>query len=150
MKGFLDESERIRLLEQHKKERDKRVCDRIKAVLLYDKGWTYERIAEALLISHEAIRQHVLDYEANRKLSSQNGGSSSKLNVFQKRMLIEHLRDRTYMKAKDIAAFVLEEFGIAYTASGITQWLKENGFSYKKPAVVPGKANQEAQEKWIQ
>ena len=150
MKGFLDESERIRLLEQHKKERDKRVCDRIKAVLLYDKGWTYERIAEALFISHEAIRQHVLDYEANRKLSSQNGGSSSKLNVFQKRMLIEHLRDRTYMKAKDIAAFVLEEFGIAYTASGITQWLKENGFSYKKPAVVPGKANQEAQEKWIQ
>jgi len=84
MKYFLDESERIRLLEQHKKERDKRVCDRIKAVLLYDKGWTYERIAEVLFISHEAVRQHVLDYEANRKLSPQNGGSSSKLKCISK------------------------------------------------------------------
>jgi len=72
------------------------------------------------------------------------------LSVFQKRMLIEHLRETTYMKAKNIAAFILEEFGIAYTASGMTQWLKGNGFSYKKPAVVPGKANQKAQEQWIQ
>jgi transposase len=32
----------------------------------------------------------------------------------------------------------------------MTQWLKKNGFSYKKPAVVPGKADKQAQEKWIQ
>ena len=28
-------------------------------------------------------------------------------------------------------------------------WLKRNGFSYKKPAVVPGKANVEQQQQWI-
>ena len=28
-------------------------------------------------------------------------------------------------------------------------WLKCNGFSYKKPAVVPGKANAEQQQKWM-
>ncbi|MDB2614009.1 IS630 family transposase [Chlamydiales bacterium] len=150
MKNFLDDSERQRLLSQHKKERDKRVCDRIKAVLLYDKGWTYQRIAEALLISHEGIRQHVLDYEVARKLSPQNGGSSSKLNEPQKQMLIEHIREAIYTKAKDIAAFVLKEFGVLYSVSGMTQWIKKKGFSYKKPAVVPGKANKKAQEEWIQ
>jgi transposase len=150
MKNYLDESERQELLEQHRKERDKRICDRIKAVLLYDKGWTYQKIAEALLISHEGVRQHVLDYEAGRKLSPQNGGSSSKLNEPQKQMLIEHIRETIYTKAKDIAAFVLEEFGVTYRVSGMTQWLKKNGFSYKKPAVVPGKADKQAQEKWIQ
>ena len=31
----------------------------------------------------------------------------------------------------------------------MTQWLKTHGFSYKKPAVIPGKADKEAQEKWI-
>ena len=68
MKNFLDESERRRLLEQHKHERDKQVGDRIKAVLLYDKGWSYQKIAEALFISHEAARQHTLDYEVTKKL----------------------------------------------------------------------------------
>ncbi|NGX32048.1 MAG: hypothetical protein K1060chlam4_00086 [Candidatus Anoxychlamydiales bacterium] len=34
-------------------ERDKRICDRIKAVLLRDKGWTWIQIAEALLLSEE-------------------------------------------------------------------------------------------------
>jgi hypothetical protein len=46
---FLGEEERAQLKLQHKIERDKRVSDRIKAVLLYDKGWTTKQIAEALL-----------------------------------------------------------------------------------------------------
>jgi len=28
-------------------------------------------------------------------------------------------------------------------------WLKRHGFSYKKPSLVPGKANKEQQERWI-
>ena len=80
MKHFLDQTERQRLVEQHKYEKDGRIRDRIKAVLLYDKGWSYQKIAEALFISHEAVRQHTLDYKVDRKLSPKNGGSSGKLN----------------------------------------------------------------------
>lgn len=64
-------------------------------------------------------------------------------------MLIEHLRENIYMYAKNIVAFVLEEFGVQYSISGMTQWLKDHGFSYKKPVVVPGKADKEAQEQWV-
>ena len=56
---YLTEEEIKILKAQHKKERDKRICDRIKAVLLYDKGWTLMQIAEALLITNSAVRQHV-------------------------------------------------------------------------------------------
>jgi hypothetical protein len=31
----------------------------------------------------------------------------------------------------------------------MTAWLHTQGFSYKKPTVVPGKADREAQEQWI-
>jgi transposase len=31
----------------------------------------------------------------------------------------------------------------------MTTWLHQHGFSYKKPAVIPGKVNSEAQEQWI-
>ena len=149
MKNYLDQTERQRLLEQHKRERDKRICDRIKAVLLYDQGWSLQRIAEALFISHEAVRQHLLDYEANRKLSPENGGSVSKLNKACRQMLINHLKGTIYTSAKEIVALVLEAFDIKYTVSGMTQWLKNNGFSYKKPTLVPGKADPEAQQQWI-
>ena len=84
MQNFLDSSERERLEYQHKYERNGWIHDRIKAVLLYDKGWTCRIIAEALFITHEAARQHTLDYEVARKLSPENGGSSSKLNKTQR------------------------------------------------------------------
>jgi transposase len=149
MQNFLDPSERKRLEIQHKYERDGRTRDRIKAVLLYDKGWSYRMIAEALFITPEAARQHTLDYERASKLSPENGGSSSKLNKAQTRLLLEHLQERTYLYAKDIAAFVWDQFEVRYTISGMTQWLQNHGFSYKKPAVVPGKVDKEAQQAWI-
>lgn len=31
----------------------------------------------------------------------------------------------------------------------MTAWLHDHGFSYKKPAVVPGKANKISQEQWL-
>ena len=150
MKNFLDESERECLYRQHKREHDGRIRDRIKAVLLYDKGWSYERIAEALFITHEAIRQHTLDYEAIRKLKPQNGGSSEKLNRAQRDMLIESLEENTYFSAKEIVSYVWEEFEIKYSIPGMINWLKAHGFCYKKPCIVPGKADRETQKKWIE
>ncbi len=48
---FLSDRERTQLIVQHRRERDKRICDRIKAVLLFDKDWAISSIAEALLLS---------------------------------------------------------------------------------------------------
>jgi hypothetical protein len=48
MYKILNESERANLVLFHKKERDKRVANRIKAVLLYDDDWTPPKIAKAL------------------------------------------------------------------------------------------------------
>jgi transposase len=149
MKNFLTPQEKETLKSQHRKERDKRICDRIKAVLLFDKGWTYQEIADVLLLSDEAISQHIQEYQASHKLKPENGGSEGKLNDQQTKILLNHLEEHTYLYAKDIAAWVKKTFGITYTTPGMTSWLKINDFSYKKPAVVPGKANREQQELWI-
>ena len=63
MQHALLKEERERLKIQHKQERDKRVCDRIKAVLLRDEGWTHEQIAHVLLLTDAAVRQHISDYQ---------------------------------------------------------------------------------------
>lgn len=149
MNHFLSSQERDSLKIQHRLERDKRVCDRIKAVLLSDEGWDFREIAHALLLSDEAVRQHVQEYQESQKLKPENGGSFSKLNDEQTEALSQHLQNHTYLYTKDIVAYVQDRFGITYTVSGITAWLHEHEFSYKKPAVVPGKANKEAQKQWI-
>lgn len=89
---FLNDSERTQLISQHKRERDKRVCDRIKAVLLFDKGWSVAAIAEVLLLSEDAIRDHIAEYRDFQKLKPENGGFAQKLSIEHSDELVAHLR----------------------------------------------------------
>jgi len=147
--NFLTHEERARLKAQHKAERDKRICDRIKAVLLYDKGWSFAQIAEALLLSEDAVRHHFNEYKAWNKLKPESGGSVEKLSMEQSRHLEEHLSCYTYLYVKDIIAHVQTIYGVTYSVPGMRNWLQRHAFSYKKPSTVPGKANQQLQKNWI-
>lgn len=71
--NFLSDSEREHLKLQHRRERDGRIRDRIKAVLLYDDGWTPKDISRVLLISDEAERNHIDEYETSKKLKPEIG-----------------------------------------------------------------------------
>lgn len=141
----LSDDEKAQLRAKHKKERDGRVRDRIKAVLLHDKGWSIPAIAEALLLSDDAIREHIADYRKSQKLKPENGGSSEKLPFEQSKRLEKHLQCHTYLYVKDIIAYVQSTWSVTYSVPGMNNWLQRHGFSYKKPALVPGKANEQQQ-----
>jgi transposase len=147
--NFLTEEKREHLRRQHKQERDGRIRDRIKALLLYDVGWSPQQIAYALLISDQAVRNHIEEYIASNKLKPENGGSEEKLTERQSYKLEAHLQKHTYLYIKDILAYVKVAFNVTYTVPGLRNWLQRHGFSYKKPAVVPGKANKEQQQAWL-
>ena len=139
--NFLSEQEKTQLKRQHKKERDKRVCDRIKAVLLSDEGWTSEQIAKVLLITDQAVRNHIGEYQSERKLEPKSGGSTEKLSADQSEQLELHLQKHTYLYVKDMLSYIKIEFGVEYTVPGLRSWLQRHGFTYKKPSIVPGKAD---------
>jgi transposase len=149
MDKLLTAKERQNLIQQHRKERDKRICDRIKAVLAYDDGYTYTEIAKILLLDDEIIRRHIKDYQREHKLATTNGGSESKLTDSESRALIEHLQEVTYLYVKDICHYVKQTYGHTYSVSGLTKWLHNNHFCYKKPHAVPAKADQEKQKQFI-
>ncbi len=146
---FLTDQKRTQLKIHHKQERDGRIRDRIKAVLLYDEGWTPQQIAKVLLISDQAACDHVEDYKASNKLKSESGGSEEKLSKEQAGQLETHLQEHTYLYVKDIIAYVQATFRVIYTVPGMSTWLQRHEFSYKKPAVVPGKVSKEQQQKWL-
>jgi len=148
MVNILTSTQREDLLVRHKAERDGRVRDRIKAVLLYDKGWNCSQIAEALLLSHEAIRKHIKDYEQAQKLKTANGGSYSKLQDSEQQELVSHLEQQNYVYSKDICAYVAEKYNVIYSVVGMQKLLHRLGFAYKKPKLVPGKLDNEQQETW--
>jgi transposase len=141
--------DRERLLKQHKKERDKRVADRIKAVLLRDDDWSLRAIAEALFLTEEGVRQHLLDYAASGKLKPDNGGSEGFLSEAQTATLLAHLDAHLYVKVCDIAAYVHATFGIRYSVRGMTDWLKRHDFTFHQPCGVPAKADAEAQKAFV-
>src|SRR3984893_5406118 len=147
--NFLSDEERLQLRAQHKKERDKRICDRIKAVLLYDRGRSPAQIAEDLLLSEDAIRDHVNEYKGSKKLKPEGGGSAEKLSAEQSKQIEMHLQQHIYLYVKDIVAYVQFTWAIKYTVPGMQSWLQRHGFAYKKPALVPGKANKEQQRAWL-
>lgn len=141
MKNFLSNEERDLLKLKHRRERDRRIADRIKAVLLKDKGWTNRRIAEALMIDEDTVSHQIEEYNREKKLCPENGGSESKLNVTQTTELIAHLEVNTYLKVDNICAYVKTTYEVEYTRQGMTDWLHTHKFSYKQPKGTPIKAD---------
>lgn len=150
MEKLLTPKEREKLIARHRKERDKRICDRIKAVLAFDDGYSYSEIARILLLDDETIRRHIDEYLREKKLSTANGGSDGKLSDRETREFIDHLQDVTYLYVKDICQYVREQYGKIFSISGMTKWLHAHDFCYKKPHAVPAKADREQQKKFIQ
>jgi transposase len=145
----LSEAQRIELRKQHKRERDKRICDRIKAVLLMDKGWSPCKIAEALMLDEVTIYRHIQDYKTLNKLKPENGGSVEKLSLEQSETLEKHLEESSYTKVKAICAYVNATFDVEYTIAGMHSWLKAHRFAYKKPKGIPAKADKALQEAFV-
>jgi len=151
MERFLTPSSRSDLLKQHRGERDGRVKDRIKVILLRDDGWSYASIAEALFLSEEGVRQQLMDYlESNgKKIRPENGGSEGFLNEVQMQELKAHLAEHLYVKVSDICGYVQKTYGIRYSVSGMTDWLKRHNFTFHQPCGVPAKADAAAQERFV-
>jgi transposase len=143
--AILTAKQRDYLKRKHKQERDKRICDRIKAVLAYDEGYSYTEVAEILLLDDKTIRRYVSDYLKKTKLKADHKGSRSKLDDEQSQQLVEHLLEHTYLYVKSICHYVELEFGVTYSVRGMTHWLHAQGFCYKKPHGVPAKADAQLQ-----
>jgi len=133
----------------HRGTRDKREADRIKAVLALATGWRAEEVAEILQIDANTVRNHFKRYreggiQALRDIAFR--GSACALDADELAVLDLHLQEYLYLSAKAVARWVQETFGVSYTESGMTALLHRLGYVYKKPKLVPGKADPAAQE----
>ena len=132
----LSEAVKKDLEKQHRTERDQRIADRIKAVLLNTEGWRNKQIAQALRITAETVAQDLFDYQTEKKLKPANGGSVSKLDEQMSQSLVDHLEANTYLHVKDIVSYVQKQYEVSFTVAGMRAWLKHHDFTYKKPKFI--------------
>lgn len=136
----------------HRETRDKREADRIKAVVLLATGWSAEQVAEVLQVDPNTVRNHFKRFRQGGLKALGHvafRGSACALNDEQLALLDAHLQANLYQTAKAVAHWVEQTFGVLYTESGMTALLHRLGYVYKKPKVVPGKADAEAQKAFL-
>ena len=145
----LTSDQKHKLMQLHHSTRDKRVCDRIKAIIHHSNGWSTRQIAEALLIHDTSVTRHINEYLATGKLKPDNGGSEGYSSVAQTETLILHLSQNTYRYSYQIIDYIFESWGISFSISGLNKWLHQHKFSYKSPKGVPHKFDEEKQAEFI-
>ncbi len=146
----LTAEEKRELESRHKKVRDIREGDRIKAVLLSSEGWSTSMIAQALRKHESSILRHIEDYHGEQKLHCVNGGSASYLDDEQTAELVAYLTEHMYTHTHEIAAYIQQHWSIDYSIPGLNKWLHRHGFSYKKPKGLPHKVDVALQEAFIE
>lgn len=154
MKDFqLNEKEQLELRKAHRRCHDKGSAYRINAILLLGSDWTLEEVCNALLIDKSTLRSYVKRYRkggVEKLLHNEYQGGLSYLSEQEKQSLIEHLQDHIYLRTQDIVRYIEDYFGVEYSISGATDLMHTLGFSYKKPKIVPGKADPEAQREYLE
>jgi transposase len=140
-----------KLRQKYRKVKGPRFADRIRIVIAISEGFSLSQLAKIFLIDADTVRRYFRLYQEggiNGFLEIHYEGRRSFLTDAQQEQLKELLRHTISLDVKPIIAYVRETFGIQYSVSGMTKLLHELNFEYKKPKLVPGKANVAAQEEW--
>ena len=153
MEGFLTEEQKKELLSKLRLEKNRKYADRIRVILLLNKGKSAIKISEYLFLDEGTVRNYKNRYKQGslkELLNDDHTGRSSYLSPKEQKELIVELESKVYPTTKSIISYVKEEFGVVYKIGGMTSLLHKLGFSYKKPKGVPGKAKRKEQEAFLE
>ena len=156
MKGFyLTKEELIELRIAHKEAKHKNAVAayKINAMILLGSGWTLKKVKDALLLDDETLRNYIVIYQLSGiegLVKTNHLGKSCYLSDKELKMLSEELDTQIYLTTNAIIDFVKNKFGKIYTASGMRDLLHRLNYEYKKPKLVPGNPDVDAQEEFAQ
>lgn len=153
MKFVLTDKEREKIKQLHRKCTVRRYADKLKALLLLDKGFSCIEVGEILLLDDDTVRKYrgqYINLGVESLLDDNNNGRSAKLTDDELKMLEHHLDENTYINTKGIIAWIKKFFDVSYSVNGINSLLKRLGFVYKKPVLTPCKADVKKQEEFIE
>lgn len=141
------------LFQLHRSTKEKKTADRIKTIILLNKGYTQKEIASILLVDEDTISNWVKKFKSSKdiKIWLRNNyiAYNGKLNPEERSQLKTYLTENIILNARQVISYVKEHFGTAYSVSGMKDLLHSLGFSYKQLNLFPSKANIEQQKQFV-
>lgn len=148
----LTDLERAAISRLYKQEKNPRFRERLQCLLLKDRGHTNTDVADILQVVRETITDWLNLYqdgglEALCRLET--GGSDAYLNAEQIAQLTAELDKNVFQTAKQVAAWVQEQFAVTYSERGMRDLLKRLGYTRQKAHLVPAQADVAAQASFL-
>jgi transposase len=131
---------------------DRRIYQRLSAVLWSDAGRTREEIAELLGISTRQVGQWLRIFR-NKGLvelaTLHYQGDPGRLGPAQVQRLKQEIETGVFRNAEQIRTWIEATFGLSYSASGVKDLLRRVGASFHKVSGFFWKADVEEQKKFV-
>jgi transposase len=147
----LSQSQRENLEKRYKQTDRRRHSERIQAILLLDAGHNRGQTAAILQVGPKTISRWIETYVnagIDELCTIHSGGNEAALTQGEIEQLATWL-DVQVRSTKEALAWVDETFQVSYTESGMRKLMVRMGYSFKKPAPIPAKAEPEAQRAWV-
>ena len=128
------------------------MADRIKAILLSDKGYSESQISEILLIDADTVsnwhKRFKISLNISRFLGDDYIAYKGRLSPEQSSQVKNYINETIITDSKQIVDYIKEQFGIVYSTNGMHYLLKSLGFTYKQLTLFPSKADIEQQRQF--
>ena len=146
--------EQVSVLRQaHRTIKDKKLADRIKAVLSLNAGFSFQQVSIILLLDEVTLRRYVQKFQKegiDGLLESHYTGGTSRLTLSDQQKLKVYLRENTLLTAVAVVDHIKKTYEVGYSTIGVTKLMHRLGFVYKKPKIIPGKFDPTLQKDFIQ
>lgn len=137
----------------HKSTKEKKTADRIKMIILLDKGYSQKEVGSILMIDEDTIGNWVRKFESSINfrtyLEDNYFTYKGKLTPEEMIQVKTYINENIIIDSKQVIDFVEKEFGKSYTSVGMQKLLHRLGFSYKQLTLFPSKADIEKQKAFV-
>jgi transposase len=147
----LSRSQREEMWRRFKQTDDRRLAERLHAILLLDSGQNAEAVSRILQIHPKTLKRWVKAFASGGEaalLTFNYVGGDGWLTDDQQQQFTTWL-DADVRTTAEAIAWVEERFDLSYSDSGMRKLLKRLDYRYKQPSVLPAKADPEAQAAWV-
>src|SRR4051794_30163008 len=148
----LTAQQRHEIGERRRQAQDRRIYQRLSAVLWIDAGRTREEVAELLGISTRQVGQWLRIFR-NKGLDElctlRYRGDPGRLSPAQVSRLKDEIARGVFHNAEQVRTWIEETFGVPYSLTGVKDLLRRIGASYHKVSGFFWKADVKEQKKFV-
>ena len=148
----LSRTQREEMWHRFKQTNDRRVAERLHAILLLDSGQNAEVVSRILHVHPKTLKRWVKDFASGGEVALTTFnyiGGDGWLTDEQQQQFTTWL-DADVRSTAEAIAWVEKRFGLSYSDSGMRKLLGRLDYRYKQPSMLPAKADPEAQAAWVE